>query len=160
MTRMRMIPLLKSSQNGFTKGHLHSIWIKVLFSYLQLYITSIYCSLFLDGFTLAGVQGELKIGFYQAISRPQVDDGYIHIPLLQFVLQFIVPVMRCQGERGREKSEVFLPSYMHWGNFTAFCSTSEFPITWLLHYGFTASEQRAISAIQLNLCSDFETITL
>lgn len=41
-----------------------------------------------------------------------------------------------------------------------FCSASEFLITWLPHYGFTASKQRAISAIQFNLCSDFEKITL
>lgn len=48
-----------------------------------LFYTSIYCSLVLASFILAGVQGRLKIGFIWVCFRfqPQVDEGYIDIPV-------------------------------------------------------------------------------
>lgn len=101
---MMMTPTLKSSQNGFTKGHLHSIWIKVLFSYLQLYITSIYCSLILAGFILAGIQGWLKIGFsWLYFSLRLMKD----ILIFQFVPQLIVTVMCVRESEAGEKWEIF-----------------------------------------------------
>lgn len=82
------------------------------------------------------------------------------ILIFQFVPQLIVPVMWCdvrERERGQEKvRDIFWPSYVCWENLAAFCSALESLITWLPHYVFTASEQRVISAIQLNLCSHFE----
>lgn len=105
MTRMRMTPLLKYSQKGFTKGNLHIMWIKVLFSYLQLYTTNIYCSLILAGFILAGVQDRLKWILSECISSSGWWRIYWYSSLCHKLLFLWFDV--CVRERGREKWEIF-----------------------------------------------------
>lgn len=112
MTRMRMTPLLKSSQNGFTKGHIHIIWIKVLFPYLQ-HLSCLHYQHLLQSYSCWFHSGwcprQAKNGFYLGVFQHQVDEGYIDIPVCA-VTYCSCDV--CEREGGGEKWEFFSPSYI------------------------------------------------